>query len=198
MVADFAHSVRNLSSASWEPLRQHASAVAEGSARRGAPIGVDVLARAAGLLHDIGKCSALFQGYLQAGDAQSHGPDHSTAGAIEARRLYPGPIGRMLAFVVAGHHAGLADGVSLYERLTKTVPAYAGWEGEIDLLPEPKSFGPILRASSPHRGFLLAFFIRMLFSCLVDADFVETEAFYSQVEQRNVEREGFTPLPVAS
>ncbi|MCW6512309.1 CRISPR-associated endonuclease Cas3'' [Lichenifustis flavocetrariae] len=194
MTAVFAHSVPHLPQTCWETLAEHAVAVAESSEMRASPIGVAPLARAAGMLHDIGKCSTAFRTYIESDTGQ--GPDHSTAGAVEALRLYPGPIGRMLAFVIAGHHAGLADGPDLGIRLEKNLPTYAGWEAEVGPLPPAGVCGARLRGSSPHRGFSLAFLIRMLFSCLVDADFVETERFYAKVAGQHVEREGFTPLPV--
>lgn len=87
----------------WEPLADHLAAVAARAAAFARPFGADGLAAAAGLLHDIGKASPRFQAYLH-GDAVS--TDHSTAGARLACRLYgPGP-GKLLAYVVAGHHAG--------------------------------------------------------------------------------------------
>ena len=196
MTGIFAHSAQNHPHALWERLRGHALTVADHASARADSIGAPGLARAAGLLHDIGKCSAEFQAYLCAGVAQSRGPDHSTAGAIEARRLYPGPLGRILAFVIAGHHAGLADGEQLYDRLTKTLPAYPSWEEEVGPAPDKSALAFRLRSSSADRGFSFQFLIRMLFSCLVDADFVETERFYASVENRTVARGDFTPLPL--
>jgi hypothetical protein len=37
-------------------------------------------------------------------------PTTSKAGAREATKAYPGRLGKMLAFAIAGHHAGLCDG----------------------------------------------------------------------------------------
>jgi CRISPR-associated endonuclease/helicase Cas3 len=142
---------------------------------------------AAGLLHDIGKTADAYQRYIR-GTAKS--PDHSTAGAREAETRF-GPIGRCLAFAIAGHHAGLPDGVQLSERLTKALEPYHGWESYTGVVPKPASFPP---KKSPHPNFTPAFFIRMIFSCLVDADFLETEAFYTQAAGGIVERGGFSDI----
>lgn len=171
----YAHSVSGKPDREWETLRTHAEAVAAQAAANAKPFGWASVAALAGRLHDIGKCSAGFQTYLRGPGTQAKGPDHSTAGAVEARSLYPGPVGRMLAFVIAGHHAGLADGIGLEERLRKTLAPYGGWNQQVGPMPDAKTLTPgRLRRPSPHGGFSLAFLIRMLFSCLVDADFGET------------------------
>ena len=108
------------------------------------------------------------------------------------RRLssYPGSLGRILAFIIAGHHAGLADGTHLDDRLKKTLEPYAGWEAVVGSLPDAEALLGRPPRPSLHSGFGLSFLIRMLFSCLVDADFIATERFYGERE-----RDGFTPLP---
>jgi CRISPR-associated endonuclease/helicase Cas3 len=69
----------------------------------------------AGLWHDLGKFSQAFQNkLLAAADPEAHieskpgRVDHSTAGAIWAVERMKGP-GRILAYLAAGHHAGLPD-----------------------------------------------------------------------------------------
>ena len=78
-------------------------------------------ANVAGIWHDLGKYSDEFQhyikkvsGYANRYDAEAHiegkvgRVDHSTAGAIRAMRQL-GAQGRILAYLIAGHHAGLPD-----------------------------------------------------------------------------------------
>ena len=153
-------------------------------------------ARCAGLLHDIGKCSAAFQDYLLG--CIGKGVDHSTAGAREAEKAYPSGLGRMLAFIIAGHHAGLADFPDLQRRLTdKAIEPYPGWSAHAGPLPDPSRLVPSRRLEqNPAPGFTQAFLTRMLFSCLVDADWLATEQFVASGTGTPVPRAGFLPLAV--
>ena len=137
-----------------------------------------------GLWHDLGKFSVEFQNYLaKASDIHSDEVlekiDHTTAGAKLAVSKHP--LGHCIATAIAGHHAGLLDArheskASLIKRLSKTIASVEASPPEITdcPLPAPPSF------ISPPEKFTLAFFQRMLFSCLVDADFLATEAFMNE------------------
>lgn len=129
-------------------------------------------AQFAGMLHDIGKYSTGFQKRLQGGPPV----DHSTAGAQQAlRQGHP-----QAAFAIAGHHSGLPDGGSmadepgdatLFGRKQKEIAPYDDWQ---EILPMPQSAPPAWANTDP---LSCAFFTRMLYSCLVDADFIDTETF---------------------
>ena len=142
--------------------------------------------RLAGLWHDLGKFAPEWQEYLKRkAGADTHGDevagrvDHSTAGAQLADAEIPF-FGRLLAYALAGHHAGLADGIassssSLEQRLRKRLPPLPDLpSGIAEAAENLPPVGPSLRS-----GGSLAFFARMLFSALVDADFLATEAFMS-------------------
>jgi len=192
----FAHSLAASDPSTWEPLADHLAAVAQRAEGFAEAFGWCEAARVAGVLHDIGKASDTFQIYIgqpRSASGGPKGPDHSTAGAREAAARFPGPLGRMLASIIAGHHAGLDDAGGLERRLgaNHALPAYAGWQGEAGPLPAPAA----LRPTTPWQpggppGFGQAFLTRMLFSCLVDADFLETEAFHRRAEGRAMERGG--------
>ena len=128
-----------------------------------------------GLLHDVGKYSNEFQNYIR-GNGSS--PDHSTAGCQECKQ------NMFSAFCIAGHHSGLPDLGSpgdasseptLYGRVKKKVKEYRAFQKEI---PVPLTVSKIPpKHAMGNVGFDNCFFTRMLYSCLVDADFLDTEAF---------------------
>ncbi len=195
----FAHSLPEQPITRWESLSTHLKQVAARAGGFGDPFGFGAVASTSGLLHDIGKCSVAFQSYIRKSrePGSPKGPDHSSAGAYEARTLYPGALGRMLAYVVAGHHAGLSDAATL-DRRTREKPenAYPDWTTQTGELPSAAAMRPTWTQKPNHAGFSAAFTIRMLFSCLVDADWLETERFTSASGGQPIERGGFAPLPL--
>ncbi len=190
----YAHSISDRDQRRWEPLSEHLVGVGSRAAEFAGVFGWAALADLAGRLHDIGKCSAEFQAYIR--KERPSGGDHSGAGAREARNAgYPKQLEQILAFVIAGHHTGLADASDLHERLKRKVPAYQGWRQHSGPLPPLAALGPSRApAGSCDKGFWSAFLVRMLFSCLVDADSLETERFYAKAEGRDVDRGEFRDL----
>jgi CRISPR-associated endonuclease/helicase Cas3 len=152
--------------------------------------------RAAGLLHDLGKYTEKFQERLRGGPRV----DHATWGARIACENY-GALGKLLAYGVAGHHAGLANGRDtenrrcLVERFKSELPELLpDWQQEIELPPAGALKPPAKFKPHPDRQqFQLGFLARMIFSCLVDADFVDTEAFYKKVSGERNYRDGRYP-----
>lgn len=185
----YAHSIPNQPATYWESLADHSREVADRAERFAAAFGFGTFGQALGLLHDIGKVSPEFQAYIAAvWEKGRKGPDHSTAGAREAERLYGPKAGRWIAYCVAGHHAGLADYPELKRRRDeKVLPAYNGWVEQVGPPPSVELLAASLKhqrfVANIHPGFTEAFLIRMLFSCLVDADFLATERFYTKVER---------------
>ncbi len=187
----FAHSVEDADQSQWEPLEVHLREVAELSEKFAASFNAADFGYLAGLWHDIGKFSRKFQDYLltangfEAHIEQRTKVDHSTAGARHAAETIP-PWGQIIAYVIAGHHAGLADREgprsSLTSRLQeKEIEPYNLAPADL-LKPQRVLAVPSIKMPDNDRdaiGFQLAFFTRMLFSCLVDADFLATERFMS-------------------
>ena len=180
----YAHSA-SVDGQPWQRLSVHLECTAKRAARFLDAVGLAEWGRAAGLLHDIGKYADQFQARLEG----SRRPfDHSAPGARLAVERYGNLPGKMLAFCVAGHHTGLANGVNgeqitaLEERLGGTVSKpHPIWEQEIALpaLDAPRHIKPRNRDTA---GFCAAFLFRMVFSALVDADFLDTEAYYAGLE----------------
>lgn len=179
----FAHSSNDETKADWQPLSDHLKAVASIAGGFADAFGGRSVAEVAGLLHDIGKYTDDFQRRI-AGDAIR--VDHATRGAMVAVDRF-GPIGMLLAYGIAGHHAGLANGceggerTALCDRLKGLglPPLKDDWRRDI-ALPEQVT-PPKLFPQKDQGMFQCAFLARMLFSCLVDADYLDTEAFYDRV-----------------
>jgi len=137
----------------------------------------------AGLLHDLGKFAPKWQAYLKSkadphADEVSGKVDHSTAGAQYAAKAHP-ILGHLLAYPIAGHHSGLLDATSNYA-------SQAARLCNRKLAPLEDVPANILSNQTPKPppflsddAFALSFYTRMLFSCLVDADFLSTEGFMS-------------------
>ena len=196
-------------------LRDHLTGVADLAGRFAAAFGEEAMGRLLGLYHDIGKYSHEFQAYLRADEEEKKRRrgriDHSTAGAQEivklrqsaddeqSRRLGRG-MAQVMAFCIAGHHGGIPnqgttantaeEGTLLGRLKRRNLPDCRAYH-EADL---PQTLPPSLLLAQAARAPLSAMlYTRMLFSCLVDADFLDTEAFMSA---GNVEREGFSSLEI--
>lgn len=183
----YAHTLEGRPCSEWQPLEEHLKNVADLARRFAEDFGAGDWAWNVGLLHDLGKYSKEFQNYLKmANDIDANietAPgrvDHSSAGAQYAARIQP-ILGHLLAYAVAGHHAGLLNGrdtaACQESRLNKNI---SPWEQGLHFLPkfteiEPPMF--LKNALSKKDAFSVAFFTRIFFSCLVDADFLDTEAF---------------------
>ena len=134
-----------------------------------------------GLLHDIGKYSEAFQKKIR---EESRGMvDHSTAGAKVCWEL--GGFYSLMSYCIAGHHAGLPDtggklaiesDSTLMGRIKRQVPDYQAYQSEIGI---PEVTQPFDLRAAQNPDFSISVFIRMLYSCLVDADFLDTEFFMS-------------------
>ena len=171
----------------WQRLSVHLENTAERAATFLHTVGLAEWGRAAGLLHDVGKYTDGFQARLQ-GSARRF--DHAAPGAKLAFDRYGAKLGKMLAFCVAGHHAGLANGVNgkgitaLDERLRGAVSMPDPiWEQEIAPPAPAQLVTPRIKLRDKDTaGFCAAFLIRMVFSALVDADYLDTEAYYTGLE----------------
>jgi len=165
-------------------LKDHLEEVGNLAAEFATPFGAEKHAERIGLLHDLGK-------YSIAGQRRMIDPehtakvDHATAGGQVAGQMLNDLIA---AFAVTGHHGGLMDmgsradveGATLMARMRKNLTGDldpSAWKSEIAVctgryVPE---WLDLKNAYQVH------FYTRMLFSCLVDADFLDTERFMKDV-----------------
>ena len=193
----------------WHKLDDHLKSTAELASKFAGAFESADWAWNAGWLHDVGKAAPEFQSYLlrenELDDSEYDGRasgrvNHSSAGAAFAEESFNQPrrpIGRPLAYVVAGHHAGLPD---WYEadsgNAALRIRLEEGRQNLERIRSAAKLYARNLRASVKppsclkQDGFHL--WVRMLYSCLVDADFLDTET-YMQPEQAP-QRAGFLSL----
>jgi CRISPR-associated endonuclease/helicase Cas3 len=133
----------------------------------------------AGLWHDLGKFHPDFQVFIASPESR-RGPDHSSAGAVHAVDGFD-----LLAFLVAGHHSGLPSKTDLKLRLERKQASQEVTEALAlarsalarvspdrplpDSLPFFLKRTPATRSDGEHLFRQTEFFLRMVFSALVDA-----------------------------
>ncbi len=171
----------------FQSLEEHALGTALLAERFASVFGCGTLGYAAGLLHDLGKSSIGFQNRIL-----YNGPkvEHSATGAkvmMDTKHL----AGLLLAYCIAGHHSGLPDygssadtedEATLHAKLKRERNSGANFmpfmhvTDPVKLLPASLPIRPL---GSKSGGFSASMLIRMLYSCLVDADYLDTETFMS-------------------
>lgn len=160
-----------------QPLIEHLKNVSDLSAEFAKPLNQSEYAKIIGIMHDIGKYSEAFQQRINGNSKRR--VDHSTCGmkeSIKRKMMIP-------AFCIAGHHGGIpdlgskhdtADNATIQGRLRKPTEDFSAWATEVDQnelkqIKEPRNIDAVY----------CSFLIRFMFSCLVDADYIDTENFMS-------------------
>lgn len=169
----YAHSTETTDKSDWQPLTDHLRNVATLSSQFAGAFQAAQWGYYAGLLHDAGKAC---QQFLMRLEGKAVRFDHASFGAKLAFER-GGNLALLISYAICGHHGGIPDGGlqegQLHHRLRKenvsTEPP-----DDVNCL-ESLRFPFQLEKNSA--TFSMAFFSRMLFSCLVDADFLDTEAF---------------------
>jgi CRISPR-associated endonuclease/helicase Cas3 len=191
----YAHSKDDVDESQWQLLIDHLRETAELAFQLGEDAGVSELARTAGMLHDLGKYSKEFQARLRGSNRRV---DHATAGAREIMKLFPDrpqkDFAEILSYCIAGHHSGLPDygsmadtadnGTLLARREKKKLKNYDAYKAEMDtklLSLSGRSLKParfrLDEQEKQYIGFSISFLTRMVFSALVDADWLDTERY---------------------
>lgn len=196
----FAHSLEGQPVDRWQPLETHLQNVGKIASKLADKFGASQWGEIAGLWHDIGKYSDNFQsmllianGILEETKYPGSKVDHSTPGAVWAINQLSKP-GRVLAYIIAGHHSGLPDWETedsgrkgLSYRLS--IPSIADFLSQMSLPDYLKNSAIMER---PADNMDISFWIRMLFSCVVDADYLDTELFMDR--KRSEFRAGYPSL----
>lgn len=192
----YAHSHPDLPESEWQPLTEHQNGVGE-LAMQFAAFGTPLTAKLLGRSHDTGKRSDSFQKRLR---GKAGKVNHSTAAYLYLLQEWGtgsnAPNGKILAQLLAypllGHHGGMADigsqaepGTLAYRTSDTEIRSIPDWKSDsIEPLPAVEKFLHELQPFMCPEGrrpdaFATSFLLRMLFSCLVDADFLDTERFCS-------------------
>lgn len=156
---------------------------------------LEEMAYTIGLLHDVGKYQKMFQRRI---DGENIKVEHSVCGALVAKELYPDVIGLMMEYCIVGHHSGIPDGghkndtpdlPTLYGRLSRSFEDFSAYRDDLKI-PEMnrKEILDFLRQDCGTNPEILidkfAFLTRYIFSCLVDADSIDTARFCSEEKIR--------------
>lgn len=196
--------VRQNEDGTWSvhPLADHLSGVANYAGTFSAKFKSAEWGKALGLAHDAGKSRVSWQQYIKRKsgfDEEAHLEGkfgkipHAIHGARLVESVFGKGIGRLLEYEIAGHHAGLPDwsnaegaGQSSLQFQSSQITLAEMEEIESGI---EKNLRNLKMASPPWKfadGMDCSLWIRMLYSCLVDADFLDTEEFMnvSQFNQR--------------
>ena len=202
----YAHSLEGKPPYEWQPLEEHLENVAQKAEKCAAKFQSADWAWNAAWLHDLGKAADEFQSYLlrennlddSEYDGTGHGRvNHSSAGAAFAEEIFGPIIGAVNAYLAAGHHAGLPDFYpSNTGRAALKIRLAEGKENLSHIRYIAEEFGKQLRCEIKPPTFVkpdnFHLWVRMLFSCLVDADFLDTEDFMNQDQPKD--RGGYPTL----
>ncbi len=153
------------------------------------------LAGCCGLYHDLGKYSPEFQKYIR-GSGQK--VEHARFGASRIINNCKASYAAMLAYCICGHHAGLPDGgvrndnpeQSTLNGMLKREPYdCSGFDKEIgDRFPDDPLFEKLKNLPDNKEQIeVYSFFTRYLYSCLTDADFIDTERFCAPDAKRGLD-----------
>lgn len=172
---------------------EHSLGVAKLCEKFASDFGFGQIGRIMGLLHDKGKEQEAFQLYIKKSSGYDENAivpaehNHAYVGGLIAKKMLPF-FSHLIDNPLMGHHRGLYDYVELLKEEQKNIPDDVSLPLEKDIAIS-KPFWTNHAAFQPKDYHHVE---RMLYSCLVDADFLDTERFM-QPDQA-VLREGKSSL----
>ncbi len=183
----YAHSLENQPPEKWQPLEEHLSSVAKLATGFAGVFNAKCWAQILGDNHDLGKGTLPWQAFLRKANGvidefSNYYVGHPSHANVGAQLLYEHSkeAGKLLAYCIAGHHGGLpnwsdSSASALESRLRKDHPTV-----QVPVITPKFPDGWPFPSDIERFGFQLQFFVRMLFSCLVDADYLYTETSKSR------------------
>jgi len=196
--AYYAHSLPGKPPSEWQLLEDHLKNVAELARSFAEPFGAGEWAYLAGLWHDLGKHQSEFQDKLR---GKQIGVEHSGLGAAHAFRKNKAQ-GLPLSFIIAGHHTGLANlmggshgqptplmdrvksNQKILDRLLRVLPEHLIGAFFPRLPPFLELSARMNEKEKKANARRCEFWIRFVFSALVDADRLDTESFTDRLRTR--------------
>lgn len=180
----------------FQSNEEHSKGVAKLAASFAQKVGFEDWGMVMGLLHDKGKEQEGFQRYIRKVSGfmpeikNAERTPHAYVGALLAKRLYPKSF-PLLSMPIMAHHAGLYDFGDFMEKMKADIPINIQCDNPADIeLKIPKD--KVLHSQDMHH------LVRVLYSCLVDADFLDTEEFMdkSRFESRKNQKSLKELLPI--
>ncbi|MBE6416902.1 MAG: CRISPR-associated helicase Cas3' [Akkermansiaceae bacterium] len=182
----YAHTKENSPIEAWEPLygdTGHAERTTSIALRWGAVFAhrlkdADKWLRALAMYHDMGKAKTQFQQYLLGKAASVSHKQDAAAFFLQNEGCL---CSRLLAYAFMGHHGGLQDGIRMFNGELVHYPI----DDEViaampQSLRQPEALSlPVTDGATNEMelSVVIMLLVRMLHSCLVDADWLATEEF---------------------
>lgn len=183
----YAHSKENAPLSAWQALESHLNETARQAQDFAQPFHSGDWAFLAGLWHDIGKTNPNFQQYILyanklAAKAPAASKNHAGPGAgyiLSQPAKFP-VYHRIFGYLIAGHHAGLPDYTELDLYKTQSDVVDAAFVRTLSATRQAPSLLPEFVRKNTDSFHL---WVRMLFSCLVDADYLDTQSFVTGTDR---------------
>ncbi|MEY8338867.1 CRISPR-associated helicase Cas3' [Lachnospiraceae bacterium 62-35] len=186
-----------------QTIKEHSESTAEQCSEFAIPILKEAVS-IMGLLHDSGKYQDSFQKRIDGGKLHV---EHSICGALEARKKYPNALGLMMEYCIAGHHSGIPDGGSpndtedmptLYGRMNRKFEDFSAYKADLTIpeIDEQKVIEFLMKDCKNREMAVnkFAFLTRYCFSCLTDADSLDTAEFCGNAAERPLKADFFACL----
>jgi CRISPR-associated endonuclease/helicase Cas3 len=189
------------SSGAWHTLTDHLAGTGRQAGEFGEEFGSADACRFVGEVHDLGKADPVWQRYLAAAAAGNKlaTVDHKHAGAFVCGEWGLGTC----AYVVAGHHGGIPNAADLRAKLAGgPTPGQRVAMSQVEQLgvvrPEagtaiPPQFLPVSHTDGAGKR-RMEFWLRMVFSALVDADRLDTEGHFRDGVRAVAQPDGLADL----
>ena len=162
----------------YQSLEEHSLGVANYANEFANEFGMGSWGYLIGILHDKGKEKRDFQNYILDMNGipghknwTQHGKQHAYVGGIIAKKLYGLSAYNIIINQIVSHHTGLHDYDEIENIINQDIPSEVNTNIEKTILGVPNFK---IQAADYHH------LARMLFSCLVDADFLDTEEFMDE------------------